>query len=73
MLLLNTDKKQYVKLVKYTWSMCLLKCLKSMFWVDSLVKLRKSLPTSQARFPQFRVSERFCVMGSNNRTVRGAL
>jgi len=37
------------------------------------VEIHNPVPASQVRFPQFRVSERFCVEGSNTYSDRGAL
>jgi len=36
-------------------------------------KIDNPVPTSQVRFQQFRVIERFCVEGSNKPSDRGAL
>jgi len=43
------------------------------FLVGLPAKIDNPLPTSQVRFQQFRVIERFCIEGSNKRSDRGAL
>jgi len=53
--------------------MCLVKNVTVMFSVGSPVEINNPVPASQARFPQFRVIERFCVESSNKRSGRGAL
>jgi len=35
------------------------------------VEIKNPVPASQVQFPQFRVTERFCVEGSNKRSDRG--
>jgi len=49
---------------------CFVKYLTVMFSIDSPVEIKNPVPASQARFPQFRVIESFCIKGSNK---RGAL
>jgi len=41
------------------------------FWVSSSVEIKSC--SRKARFPQFRILERFCVEGSNKRNDRCAL
>jgi len=43
------------------------------FSVGLPVKINNPVPTSQVQFQQFRITERFCVEGSNKRSDRGAL
>jgi len=53
--------------------MCFVKNLTVTFSVGSPVEINNRVPANQARFPQFRVSERFCVESSNKRSDHGAL
>jgi len=53
--------------------MCFVKNLTVTFLVGSPVKINNRVPVSQARFPQFRVIERFCVESSIKRSDHGAL
>jgi len=53
--------------------MYFVKYLTVTFSVGSSVKINNRVPASQARFPQFRGIERFCVEGSNQPSDRGPL
>jgi len=53
--------------------MCFVKHLTNTFSVDFPAKINNPVPAIQARFQQFRVTDRFCVGGSNKRSDRAAL
>jgi len=53
--------------------MCFVKYLTVTFTVGLPVEINNPIPASQVRFQQFRGIERFCVEGSNKRSVRGSL
>jgi len=53
--------------------MCFAKNLAVTFLVGSPVEINNRVPASQARFPQSRVIESFCVWSSNKRSDCGAL
>jgi len=53
--------------------MCFVKYLAKTFSVDLPAKIHNPVPAVQARFKQFRVTERLCDEGSNKRSDRGAL
>jgi len=53
--------------------MCFVKYLTVTFVVGLPAKINDPVPASQVRFQQFRVTERFCVEGSNKRSDHGAL
>jgi len=52
--------------------MCFVKYLTKTFSVDLPAKINNPVPAIQIRFQQFRVTDRFCVVGSNKRNDRGA-
>jgi len=70
MLLLSTDKKK--DMWNSTQATHFIKYLSNTFLAGSPVEINNCVPTSQARYPQFRVTERFCVESSNKRSDRGA-
>jgi len=43
------------------------------FSAGSLMEIKKPVPAKQARFPQFRVIERFCVAGISKHSDHAAL
>jgi len=51
--------------------MCFVKYLPVTFSLGLPVEIKNPVPASQVQFPQFRVTERFCVEGSNKRSDRG--
>jgi len=53
--------------------MCLVKYFTVTFMGRSPVTIKTPIPASQARFPQLRVSERFCLAGNNRHNDRRAL
>jgi len=73
MLQLSTDEKKYMSILQNKKAMCLVKYLTAAIPVGSPVHIKNPVPASQSRFPQFRVTEGFCVEGSNKRNDRGAL
>jgi len=53
--------------------MCLVKHLSVTFTVGLSMEIKNPAPASQARFPQLRVIECFCVEGRNKRNDHEAL
>jgi len=53
--------------------MCFVKYLTKTFSVDLPAKNENPVPAIQVRFKQLRVTEGFCMEGSNKRSDRGAL
>jgi len=68
----HRQDKTDVKLIKNAGHF-FVKRLAKTFSVDSPAQINNSVPAIQVRFQQFRVTERFCVEGSNKRSDRGAL